>query len=57
MDLSFTGRGMRVTEDIRLTAEQKLAPLERLEPRTTARWAQAGRGGVADLAQDLPGRS
>ena len=35
MDLSFTGRGMRVTEDIRLTAEQKLAPLERLEPRTT----------------------
>ena len=35
MDLSFTGRGVQVTEDIRLTAERKLAPLERLEPRTT----------------------
>src|SRR2546423_633054 len=35
MDLSFTGRGVRVTEDIRMTAERKLAPLERLEPRTT----------------------
>src|SRR5438034_1243937 len=35
MDLSFTGRGVRVTEDIRITAERKLAPLERLEPRTT----------------------
>jgi ribosomal subunit interface protein len=35
MDLSFTGRGVQVTEDIRLAAEQKLAPLERLEPRTT----------------------
>ena len=35
MDLSFTGRGMRVTQDIRMTAERKLAPLERLEPRTT----------------------
>jgi ribosomal subunit interface protein len=34
MDLSFTGRGVRVTEDIRMTAERKLAPLERLEPRT-----------------------
>jgi ribosomal subunit interface protein len=35
MDLSFTGRGVQVTEDIRLTAERKLAPLERIEPRTT----------------------
>ena len=35
MDLRFTGRGVQVTEDIRLTAERKLAPLERLEPRTT----------------------
>jgi ribosomal subunit interface protein len=35
MDLSFTGRGVQVTEDIRHTAERKLAPLERLEPRTT----------------------
>jgi ribosomal subunit interface protein len=35
MDLSFTGRGVQVTEDIRLTAERKLAPLERMEPRTT----------------------
>ena len=34
MDLSFTGRGVRVTQDIRMTAERKLAPLERLEPRT-----------------------
>ena len=36
MDLSFTGRGVQVTEDIRRTVEHKLAPLERLEPRTTA---------------------
>jgi ribosomal subunit interface protein len=35
MDLSFTGRGVQVTEDIRLAAERKLAPLERIEPRTT----------------------
>jgi ribosomal subunit interface protein len=35
MDLSFTGRGVQVTDDIRLTAERKLAPLERLEPRAT----------------------
>ncbi|MDP9299382.1 MAG: ribosome-associated translation inhibitor RaiA [Actinomycetota bacterium] len=35
MDLSFTGRGVRITEDIRTTAERKLAPLERLEPRAT----------------------
>jgi ribosomal subunit interface protein len=35
MDLSFTGRGVQVTEDIRLTAERKLAPLQRLEPRAT----------------------
>jgi ribosomal subunit interface protein len=35
MDLSFTGRGVQVTEDIRLAAERKLAPLERIEPRAT----------------------
>jgi len=36
MDLSFTGRGVQVTEEIRLAAEHKLAPLERIEPRATA---------------------
>lgn len=35
MDLSFTGRGVQVTDDLRLTAERKLAPLARIEPRTT----------------------
>src|SRR5438034_11463208 len=36
MDLSFTGRGVQLTDDIRLTAERKPAPLERIEPRTTS---------------------
>jgi putative sigma-54 modulation protein len=35
MDLTFTGRGMHVTEEVRETAEHKLASLARLEPRTT----------------------
>jgi ribosomal subunit interface protein len=34
MDLSFTGRGVSVSDDIREQAEHKLARLERLEPRT-----------------------
>jgi putative sigma-54 modulation protein len=35
VDLSFTGRGLPVSDDIREQAEHKLARLERLEPRTT----------------------
>ena len=35
MDLTFTGRGMQVTDEVRETAEHKLASLSRLEPRTT----------------------
>ena len=35
MDLTFTGRGLPVSDDIREQAEHKLARLERLEPRTT----------------------
>ena len=35
MDLTFTGRGFDVTEDVRGLAERKLSPLARLEPRTT----------------------
>ena len=35
MDLTFTGRGVTVSDDIREQAEHKLARLERLEPRTT----------------------
>jgi putative sigma-54 modulation protein len=35
MDLSFTGRGIEVTDEIRTAAEHKLAPLERMEPRVT----------------------
>ncbi len=35
MELTYTGRGVSVTEEIRRTAQRKLAPLERLEPRTT----------------------
>ena len=50
MDLSFTGRGMRVTEDIRVTAERKLAPLERLEPRTM-RIEVERLGGIGPWAQ------
>jgi ribosomal subunit interface protein len=34
MDLSFTGRGLPVSNDIRQQAEHKLARLGRLEPRT-----------------------
>ena len=34
-DLTFTGRGVPVSEDIREQAAHKLARLERLEPRTT----------------------
>ena len=33
MDSTFTGRGVRVTDEIRVAAEHKLARLERLEPR------------------------
>jgi ribosomal subunit interface protein len=36
MDLTFTGRGVPVTDDIRELAERKLGPIERLEPRTVA---------------------
>ena len=35
MDMSFTGRGLQVTAEIRQTAEHKVAPLERIEPRAT----------------------
>ena len=35
MDLNFTGRGLQVTDEVREAAEHKLAPLARLEPRTT----------------------
>ena len=35
MDLTFTGRGVPVSDDIREQAEHKLARLGRLEPRTT----------------------
>ena len=35
MDLTFTGRGLHVTDEIRETAKHKLASLGRLEPRTT----------------------
>ena len=35
MDLTFTGRGFAVTDDVRDLAERKLSPLARLEPRTT----------------------
>jgi ribosomal subunit interface protein len=35
MEMTFTGRGVRLTEEIRTQAEHKLAPLERLEPRLT----------------------
>jgi len=36
MDMTFTGRGLEVTDTIRGLAEQKLAPLGRMEPRATA---------------------
>jgi ribosomal subunit interface protein len=32
--LTFTGRGLPVSDELREQAEHKLAPLERLEPRT-----------------------
>jgi putative sigma-54 modulation protein len=35
MDMTFTGRGLHVTDQIRGLAEQKLAPLARIEPRAT----------------------
>jgi ribosomal subunit interface protein len=35
MDMTFTGRGLHLTDAIRGLAEQKLAPLARLEPRAT----------------------
>ena len=35
MDITFTGRGVQVTDEIRSLAEQKLAPLGRIEPRAT----------------------
>ena len=36
MDITFTGRGVQVTDEIRGLAEQKLAPLSRIEPRATS---------------------
>ncbi|HLB39682.1 MAG TPA: ribosome-associated translation inhibitor RaiA [Actinomycetota bacterium] len=35
MDMTFTGRGVQVTDEIRGVAEQKLAPISRMEPRAT----------------------
>jgi len=35
MDLTFTGRGLGVTDAVRETAEHKLAAISRLEPRAT----------------------
>jgi putative sigma-54 modulation protein len=34
MELTYTGRELQVTDEIRSTAEHKLARLERMEPRT-----------------------
>jgi putative sigma-54 modulation protein len=34
MELTFTGRDLQVTDEIRRTAEHKLTRLERMEPRT-----------------------
>jgi ribosomal subunit interface protein len=36
MDMTFTGRGLQVTDTIRGVAEEKLGSLARLEPRATA---------------------
>ncbi|MEX0984631.1 MAG: ribosome-associated translation inhibitor RaiA [Actinomycetota bacterium] len=33
MEMTYTGRGVDVTDEIRATAEHKLAPLARIEPR------------------------
>ena len=35
MDLTFTGRGLGLTDAVRETAEHKLAAISRLEPRAT----------------------
>jgi ribosomal subunit interface protein len=35
MELTFTGRGLHVTDDIRAVATHKVSPLARIEPRTT----------------------
>lgn len=35
MDLTFTGRGLPITDDLREGAEHRLARLDRLEPRIT----------------------
>jgi ribosomal subunit interface protein len=35
MDLTYTGRGLQVTDDMRATARHKLSRLGRMEPRTT----------------------
>jgi ribosomal subunit interface protein len=35
MELTYTGRGLAVTDEMRETARHKLERLERLEPRTT----------------------
>ncbi len=35
MDLTFTGRGMQVTDEIKETAERKVKTLGRIEPRAT----------------------
>lgn len=35
MELTYTGRGLQVTEEMRISAQRKLGRLERLEPRTT----------------------
>jgi ribosomal subunit interface protein len=35
MELTFTGRGIPITDQLRATAEHKLARLGRMDPRTT----------------------
>jgi len=35
MDMTFTGRGLHVTDSIRDMAEHKFSPLARIEPRAT----------------------
>ncbi len=35
MDLTFTGRGLPITDELREAAEHKLSRLARMEPRTT----------------------
>jgi ribosomal subunit interface protein len=35
MDLTYTGRGLQVTEEMRDAAQHKLGRLERMEPRAT----------------------